>query len=94
MNPSDKAHCGLQHFSKCGRVASVTIARKKDPTRPGELLSMGYGFVQYRRQAHVTQALKQLQNSMLDDHQLELKRSNRTVARYECVVLRTAVGWF
>ncbi|XP_046681092.1 LOW QUALITY PROTEIN: probable RNA-binding protein 19 [Homalodisca vitripennis] len=68
-----------KHFSKCGRVASVTIARKKDPSRPGELLSMGFGFVQMTRQAEVNRALKQLQHSTLDDHQLELKRSNRTL---------------
>lgn len=68
-----------QHFSKCGNVANVTIARKKDPARPGQLLSMGYGFVQYYRQSQLSQALKQLQNSVLDDHQLELKRSNRTL---------------
>ncbi|XP_054272125.1 probable RNA-binding protein 19 [Macrosteles quadrilineatus] len=68
-----------QHFRKCGKVASVTIARKKDPARPGEVLSMGYGFVQFYKQAELNQALKQLQHSTLDGHQLELKRSNRTL---------------
>uniref|UniRef100_A0A8D8PPT4 Probable RNA-binding protein 19 n=1 Tax=Cacopsylla melanoneura TaxID=428564 RepID=A0A8D8PPT4_9HEMI len=68
-----------KHFSKCGPIASVTIARKKDPKNPGEFLSMGYGFVQYYSQQSTNRALKDLQNSSLDDHQVELKRSNKNL---------------
>uniref|UniRef100_A0A1B6DA95 RRM domain-containing protein n=1 Tax=Clastoptera arizonana TaxID=38151 RepID=A0A1B6DA95_9HEMI len=68
-----------KHFSKCGRIANVTVARKKDMKKPGELLSMGYGFIQFYTQKQVNQALKSLQNSSLDGHNIELKRSNRTL---------------
>ncbi|KAL1451949.1 hypothetical protein WDU94_006274, partial [Cyamophila willieti] len=68
-----------KHFSKCGPIASVTIARKKDPKNPGEYLSMGYGFVQYYTQQSASRALKELQNSSLDEHQVELKRSNKNL---------------
>ena len=44
----------------------------------GQLLSMGYGFVEYKRPAAAKEALKLLQHTMLDGHQLELKLSNRT----------------
>jgi len=39
---------------------------------------MGYGFVEYKRPAAAKEALKLLQHTMLDGHQLELKLSNRT----------------
>jgi len=64
-------------FEKCGKVASVTIARKKDPKKPGSLLSMGYGFVEFKRKGSADEAIKTLQHKMLDDHQLELKKSHR-----------------
>ncbi|KAJ8005676.1 hypothetical protein DPEC_G00120400 [Dallia pectoralis] len=62
-------------FSKCGRVKSCTISQKKDKT--GRLLSMGYGFVTYQTQKAADKALRQLQHASVDDHQLELKVSER-----------------
>ena len=38
---------------------------------------MGYGFVEYPSEKLLNEALKQLQNSELQDHKLELKRSER-----------------
>ncbi|KAK3800179.1 hypothetical protein RRG08_016286 [Elysia crispata] len=67
-----------EHFKKFGNIHSSTVAKKKDAKRPGELLSMGYGFVQFMKKADAKEALKHLQNSVLDDHNLELKMSNRT----------------
>lgn len=68
-----------KHFESCGKIASVTVARKKDPKKPGTLLSMGYGFVQFYTQAQLNNALKKLQGSTLDGHKIELRRSNRTL---------------
>ena len=39
---------------------------------------MGYGFVQFMKKADAKEALKHLQNSLLDEHNLELKMSSRT----------------
>jgi len=39
---------------------------------------MGYGFIEYKTPAAASEALKVLQHTMLDGHQLELKLSNRT----------------
>lgn len=44
---------------------------------PGEFLSMGYGFVEYKTQAGAQKALKELQYADLDGHQVALKVSNR-----------------
>ncbi|XP_053609018.1 probable RNA-binding protein 19 [Plodia interpunctella] len=65
------------HFSSCGKVFSATIAKKKDPKNPGQLLSMGYGFVQFYRKQAANEALKSLQSSTLEGKTLELKRSER-----------------
>ncbi|KAH9524268.1 putative RNA-binding protein 19 [Bulinus truncatus] len=40
---------------------------------------MGYGFVQFFKKSDAKEALKLLQNSALEGHNLELKMSNRTV---------------
>ncbi|XP_013085618.2 probable RNA-binding protein 19 isoform X1 [Biomphalaria glabrata] len=69
----------LEHFQKIGNISSATVSKKKDPKKPGELLSMGYGFVQFVKKAAAKEALKTLQNSVLEGHNLELKMSNRTV---------------
>lgn len=68
-----------KHFESCGKIVNVTVARKKDTKHPGTLLSMGYGFIQFRTQVQLNNALKTLQGSMLDGHKLELRRSNRTL---------------
>ena len=38
---------------------------------------MGYGFVEFRKRDAAQKALKTLQHSQLENHQLELKISNR-----------------
>ena len=62
-------------FSKFGKC-KASIARKIAPNK--ESLSMGYGFVKFRKAAYASEALKQYQNYSLDGHNLELKFSNRT----------------
>ncbi|TRY62746.1 hypothetical protein TCAL_03592 [Tigriopus californicus] len=64
-------------FAKIGPIHSATISKKKDLKRPGEMLSMGYGFVQFKLKSSAERALKNLQHKMLNDHCLELKRSTR-----------------
>ncbi|KAM9810936.1 putative RNA-binding protein 19 [Neosynchiropus ocellatus] len=62
-------------FSKCGKVKSCSISKKKDKT--GQFLSMGYGFLQYQTAEAAQKALRELQHCTLDDHQLEVKISER-----------------
>lgn len=64
-------------FSKIGKC-KTTVARKLSPK--GESLSMGYGFVKFKKASHANEALKTLQNERLDGHNLELKFSNRVFA--------------
>lgn len=67
-----------KHFEQSGQVLSASISKKRDLQR-GEMLSMGYGFVQFAKAAEASKALKTLQHSRLDEHCLELKRSTRTL---------------
>ncbi|OAD52210.1 putative RNA-binding protein 19, partial [Eufriesea mexicana] len=67
------------YFGKCGPIHYASIATKKDVKNPGAKLSMGYGFVRYKRKADADRALKVLQMSVLDGKTLELKRSERTL---------------
>ncbi|XP_061585092.1 probable RNA-binding protein 19 [Cololabis saira] len=68
-------------FTKCGKVKSCTISKKKD--KSGKILSMGYGFVQYQSAEAAQKALRQLQHCTVDDHQLELKISERATRTTE-----------
>ncbi|XP_072744526.1 probable RNA-binding protein 19 [Anoplolepis gracilipes] len=67
------------YFGKCGPLHYITIATKKDPENSANKLSMGYGFVRYKRKHDADRALKTLQMSVLDGKSLELKRSERTL---------------
>ncbi|XP_028400283.1 probable RNA-binding protein 19 isoform X2 [Dendronephthya gigantea] len=64
-------------FSGAGKVSNVTIAKKKDSRNKGAILSMGYGFVEYKTKKSAMNAIKTLQNYELDGHNLELKMSNK-----------------
>ncbi|XP_073438658.1 probable RNA-binding protein 19 [Dendrobates tinctorius] len=66
-----------QVFSKAGEVKTCSISKKKD--KQGTFLSMGYGFVEYRKPEHAQKALRQLQHCTIDDHQIEVKLSERAV---------------
>lgn len=67
-------------FETCGKLHSVMVAKKKDLKNSGEFLSLGYGFVQFKRKVDANKALKQLQHTTIDDHVIELKMSNRTIS--------------
>lgn len=62
-------------FSKIGNVKSCSISKKKD--KQGVLLSMGFGFVEYKKPEQAQKALRQLQHCTVDGHQLEVKLSER-----------------
>ncbi|XP_037367008.1 probable RNA-binding protein 19 [Talpa occidentalis] len=62
-------------FSKVGLVKSCSVSRKKN--KAGALLSMGFGFVEYRKPEQAQKALKQLQGHVVHGHQLEVRLSER-----------------
>uniref|UniRef100_A0A670ZWB2 RNA binding motif protein 19 n=1 Tax=Pseudonaja textilis TaxID=8673 RepID=A0A670ZWB2_PSETE len=56
-------------FSKAGVVRSCTVSKKKDKT--GNLLSMGFGFVEYKKPEYAQKAVKQLQGCSVDGKSLK-----------------------
>ncbi|KAM9330805.1 putative RNA-binding protein 19 [Gastrophryne carolinensis] len=71
-------------FSKAGAVKSCSISKKKD--KQGNLLSMGFGFVEYKKPEYTQKALRQLQHLTLDEHQLEIKLSERVLRTKETTI--------
>lgn len=66
-------------FKHLGAIHSIQIAKKKDLFNPGQLIPLGYGFVQFKTNAAAEKALRAMQFSEIDDQRIELKRSDRTV---------------
>lgn len=66
-------------FKHLGGIHIVRVARKKDPQNPKEGISLGYGFIQFKKSASAEKALKTMQFKEIEGKQIELKRSDRTL---------------
>lgn len=64
-------------FQSIPGFIAATIKTKPDSQHPGQKLSMGFGFVEFRTKGQAEVAIKSLQNHVLDNHALELKISSR-----------------
>ena len=56
---------------------SARVNTKTDPKKPGQVLSMGFGFVEFRSKAQAQAALKAMDGYSLDGHNLVIKASNK-----------------
>lgn len=72
--------------------SSATVATRKNPKHGGEVESMGFGFVEYKRRADAMKALSQLQGRKLEGHKLELTMTNRNKAKREVTQGRLKFG--
>ena len=68
-------------FEKCAKVRSASISKKKDLKNPGKMLSLGYGFVEFKYPDGAMRVLQKMQHAELDGHTLELKISNKTTLK-------------
>ncbi|KKY27236.1 putative pre-rrna processing protein [Phaeomoniella chlamydospora] len=57
---------------------SAKVKTRTDPKRPGEILSMGYGFVVFRTKRQAEVALKTMNGYRLDGHDLLVKFSQQS----------------
>ena len=70
---------GLRNvFARVEGLTKVEVARKRNMKDPSQLLSMGFGFVEFSAPEQAQQALKDYQHREFDGHRLELKLSHRT----------------
>lgn len=68
------------HIEKlmCASLRAVSIPMKRKPD--GAMLSMGYGFAEFRTLESATAALKVLAGSVLEGHALEVKPSDKRIS--------------
>jgi multiple RNA-binding domain-containing protein 1 len=76
LNFSTNETALVELFRKIGRCRA-TIARKISPKK--ELLSMGYGFVEFKTHSDALSAIKKFQDHELEGHKLELKLSTKQI---------------
>ncbi|KAI1414855.1 RNA-binding domain-containing protein [Hypoxylon sp. FL1857] len=56
---------------------SAQVKTKKDPKKPGQLLSMGFGFVSFSNKENAEAALKVMDGHVLRAHKLQVRASHR-----------------
>ncbi|KAL1988004.1 hypothetical protein VTN96DRAFT_1528 [Rasamsonia emersonii] len=64
-------------FKPLDGFLSATVKTKPDPKRPGQTLSMGFGFVEFRTKAQAEAALAAMNGYNLDNHELVVKLSHK-----------------
>ncbi|KFY03877.1 hypothetical protein O988_01138 [Pseudogymnoascus sp. VKM F-3808] len=66
-------------FKPLDGFMSARVNTKTDPKKPGQVLSMGFGFLEFRSKAQAMAALKVMDGHSLDGHNLTIKASHRGV---------------
>lgn len=64
-------------FSSLAGFVSARVNSKPNPKKPGETLSMGYGFVEFRSRATATAASKAMDGFILHSHTLTVQAAHR-----------------
>ncbi|RAO74125.1 uncharacterized protein BHQ10_010137 [Talaromyces amestolkiae] len=66
-------------FASLDGFLTAKVKTKTDPKRPGETLSMGFGFVEFRTKEQAQAALAVMDGYTLDQHKLVVKTSHKGV---------------
>lgn len=64
-------------FSSLQGFVAARVKTKSDPKKPGQTLSMGYGFVEFRTKADAAGACTTMDGHILQGHTLTVKASHR-----------------
>ncbi|KAF5663067.1 multiple RNA-binding domain-containing protein [Fusarium heterosporum] len=64
-------------FQSLDGFVSARVKTKMDPKKPGQTLSMGFGFVEFQTRSQAQAALKVMDGHVLDDHALAVKASHK-----------------
>lgn len=64
-------------FKSLDGFVSAQVKTKMDPKKPGQVLSMGFGFAHFRSKAQAEAALKVMDGYVLDGHTLGVKTSHK-----------------
>ena len=58
---------------------SAKVKTKSDPKKPGQLLSMGFGFLEFRCKSNAQAALAAMDGHKLDGHELLIRASHKAI---------------
>ncbi|RDL42462.1 RNA-binding, RBD [Venustampulla echinocandica] len=64
-------------FKPLDGFMSARVNTKTDVKRPGQVLSMGFGFLEFKTKSQAQAALKAMDGYNLDDHKLSIKASHK-----------------
>lgn len=64
-------------FKPLDGFAKAQVKTKTDPKKPGQVLSMGFGFVHFRSKAQAEAAVRAMNGFVLDNHTLAVKASHK-----------------
>jgi multiple RNA-binding domain-containing protein 1 len=64
-------------FKPLNGFMSARVNTKTDPKKPGQVLSMGFGFIEFRSKSEAQAALKAMDGYELEGHKLVLKASHK-----------------
>lgn len=66
-----------EHFHNVGPIHMIQVALKKNPEDPQHPISLGYGFIQFKRKSTCDHVLNTMQFTTIEGNRVELKRSDR-----------------
>ena len=66
-------------FKPLDGFISARVKTKADSRKPGQILSMGFGFLEFRTNAQAQSAMAAMDGYRLDDHELFIRASHRAV---------------
>ena len=58
---------------------SARVKTKPDPKKPGQVLSMGFGFLEFRTKSQAQAALAAMDGYKLEDHELLIRASHKAI---------------
>ena len=64
-------------FQPLEGLVSAKVKTKADPKKPGQLLSMGFGFLEFRSKSNAQAALAAMDGHKLDGHELVIRASHK-----------------
>jgi multiple RNA-binding domain-containing protein 1 len=68
-----------QVFSPLDGFLSARVKTKTDPKKPGQVLSMGFGFLEFRSKEQAQAALQAMNGYDLDGHKLDIRTSQKAL---------------
>ena len=66
-------------FQPLDGFMSAKVKTKPDPKNPGQLLSMGFGFLEFRNNSNAQAALQAMDGHRLDGHELLIRTSHKAI---------------